>query len=570
MRFSVRIFSTAAFAVFLIPAIRLCAEVAAMPGTGDGSAADSSVTAAADPLALLPAAQMSMAAAMPYAMGPNSYTPRFELFLGYSYLRAVPFAYGNRLDWLNGGSTSIAFNLNRYLGLVGDFGGFNETRLLITPGNPSGATGPYEAVDGGSAYTFLGGPRLSFRSHERLTPFVQALFGEMHATAVSLCPSCTAILPAQSAFALTAGVGLDIKLNHHFALRVIQAEYLMTKLDNLATGKSAEQNNVRLSAGLVFRFGGNRAPRLPAPGPLSYSCSVNPSSVYVGDAIAVSGTALNLDPAKTAVYTWSVEAGTVSGTSATGMIDTTNIAAGTYTVKGHVSEGDKLGENADCSASYVVKSFEPPTVSCSADPSTVLAGGSSAITATGVSAQNRPLTYSFSSTAGSISGPGNGSGSTATLATTGAALGVVSVTCSVADDKAGNASTTTSVTIAAPAAAPSPSVSEMCSIQFGRDARRPARVDNEAKACLDEVALSLQQNSDATLALIGNASSAEKGGSKLASERAINTKAYLIKDKGIDSTRITAYAGSQDGKVVSTVLIPAGATFDSTGDTPVQ
>jgi OmpA family protein len=566
MKFSVRIFSTAAFAVFLMAAIRLCAENPAMPGTGDGSAADSSVAAAADPLSLLLAAPMSTAAAMPYAMGPNSYTPRFELFVGYSYLRAVPFAYGNRLDWLNGGSTSIAFNLNRYLGLVGDFGGFNETRLLITSGNPPGATGTYEAVDGGSVYTFLGGPRFSLRSHERVTPFVQALFGEMHATAVSLCPSCTAILPAENTFALTAGGGLDIKVSHHFAIRVIQAEYLMTRFDNIATGKSVEQNNVRLSAGLVFRFGGRHAPRLPELGPLSYSCSVNPSSVYPGDVIAVSGTALNLDPAKTAVYTWSVDGGTVTGTSETGMIDTTNIAAGTYTLKGHVSEGNKPGENADCSASYTVKAFEPPTVSCSADPSTVLSGDSSTITAIGVSAQNRPLTYSYSSTAGSVSG----SGSTATLATTGAALGLISVTCSVLDDKGSNASSVTSVTIAAPAAPPSPSVSEMCSIQFERDPRRPARVDNEAKACLDQVALSLEHSSDARLALIGNASSAEKGGSKLASERAINTKAYLVKEKGIDSSRITVYTGSQDGKVVTTVLIPAGATFDSTGDTPVQ
>jgi outer membrane protein OmpA-like peptidoglycan-associated protein len=95
-------------------------------------------------------------------------------------------------------------------------------------------------------------------------------------------------------------------------------------------------------------------------------------------------------------------------------------------------------------------------------------------------------------------------------------------------------------------------------------------VDNEAKACLDEVALTLQRSSDAKLAIVGNASSAEKGRSKLASERAINTKEYLVKEKGIDSMRITVYTGSQDGKVVSTVLIPAGATFDSNDDTPVQ
>jgi hypothetical protein len=569
MRFSVRILATTAFAVLLMPTIRLCAEDAAKTSAGisDGSVADSSVTAVADFRALIPGAPMSMAAPMPYSRGLNSYTPRIELFVGYTYLREWPTAgYEDRIYWLNGGSISVAFNLNRYLGLVGDFGGFNETRLLIAAGNPPVGTGPYEAVDGGSAYTFLGGPRLSLRNHTRFTPFVQGLFGEMHTTQVSLCPTCTSILPAQSAFALAAGGGLDIRLTHRIAIRAVQGEYFMTRFDNLATGKSSSQADARLSTGLVFRFGGNPGRQMPALGPLSYSCLANPSSVYPGDPITASGATLNLDPAKTAVYTWSVDGGTVAGTSETAAIDTTGLAAGTYTLKGHISEGAKPEENADCSASYVVNAFEPPTVSCSASPSTVLSGDPSTITAVGVSPQNRPLTYSYSSTSGSVSG----SGSTATLATAGTALGVVSVTCSVADDKGSNASGTTSVTIAAPAPPPLPAVSEMCSIQFERDPRRPARVDNEAKACLDEVAASMQHSSDATLVLVGNASSAEKGSSKLASERAINTKAYLVSEIGIDSSRITVYTGSQDGKVVSTVLVPAGATFDSTGDTPVR
>jgi len=43
-----------------------------------------------------------------------------------------------------------------------------------------------------------------------------------------------------------------------------------------------------------------------------------------------------------------------------------------------------------------------------------------------------------------------------------------------------------------------------------------------------------------------------------------------VKEKGIDASRITAYSGSQDGKVVSTTLVPSGATMDTTGDIPVQ
>ena len=97
-----------------------------------------------------------------------------------------------------------------------------------------------------------------------------------------------------------------------------------------------------------------------------------------------------------------------------------------------------------------------------------------------------------------------------------------------------------------------------------------ARVDNEAKACLDEIALSLNSNSDARLAVVGNASSEEKAGNKIAAERAVNTKAYLVTEKGIDPSRISVYTRSQEGKAVSSTLIPAGATLDSSGDTPVD
>ena len=282
--------------------------------------------------------------------------------------------------------------------------------------------------------------------------------------------------------------------------------------------------------------------------------------------MAVSGTALNLNPKKTVVYTWSANGGTVSGTTSTGNIDTKNVAAGAYTLKGHVSEGDKPGENADCTASYVVKAFEPPTISCLASPSTVLSGNSSTITATGISPQNRPLTYSYSSTSGSVSG----TGSTATVSTVGAPVGSITVTCNVVDDKGQTASGTTLVTVTVPVAAPKPMTSDLCAVHFDRDVRRPSRVDNEGKACLDGIALNLQQSSDAKLAIVGNAGSQEKGGIKLATERAVNTRTYLVSEKGIDSARIAVYTGSQDGKIGSTTLIPAGATFDSTGDTPVQ
>jgi hypothetical protein len=293
---------------------------------------------------------------------------------------------------------------------------------------------------------------------------------------------------------------------------------------------------------------------------------VSPVAVFPGESIAGSGTAVNLNPSRTAVYSWSASGGTVSGTSDTAKIDTSNLNPGTYALKGHVSEGAGTQENADCTASFEVKAYDPPTVSCSASPSLIGPGQTATITAVGVSPQNRPLTYSYASVPGSI----GGTESTATLSTGGTTSGVIAVKCNVADDMGNTASSSTNVTVAAPVAAEKPAVSELCSIHFDRDARRPSRVDNEAKACLDEVALNLQKNSDATLAIVGNAGSKERGSKGLASQRGVNAKAYLVGEKGIDASRIVVYTGKQDGKTVSTALIPSGATFDSAGDTPIQ
>jgi outer membrane protein OmpA-like peptidoglycan-associated protein len=381
--------------------------------------------------------------ATPYAGGQNIGTPKAELFVGYSYLRAVPApADGNRLVWLNGGSTSIAYNLNRYLGIVADVGDYtnSEIRFQGTPGATVDVTDA-----GGGVLSYLFGPRISFRNHGRVTPFVQALFGGAHASEVTLshCSLNCTLLPTEDTFAWTAGGGLDIKVRRHLAIRLIQAEYLMTRFQDYSTGATASQNDMRLSSGIVFRFGGNAALPLPPPSPLEYSCSVNPTAVFPGGTIAASGTALNLNPAKTEVYTWHVEAGTVTGVSDKAKIDTTNLAPGAYTLKCHVSDGDKLSENADATAAYTVKAYEPPTVSCAANPGTVNIGDKSVITAAGASPQNRPLTYSYTAQSGAISG----AGATATFDSTGASAGAVGITCSVTDDKNQSATASTSVAV---------------------------------------------------------------------------------------------------------------------------
>ena len=96
-----------------------------------------------------------------------------------------------------------------------------------------------------------------------------------------------------------------------------------------------------------------------------------------------------------------------------------------------------------------------------------------------------------------------------------------------------------------------------------RDKKRPARVDNEAKACLDDVALNLQQQTDASAVVVGEAALDEKKASTLAAQRAANTKDYLVKEKGIDASRIQVRTGTAGAQEVENYLVPAGASFDT-------
>ena len=368
--------------------------------------------------------------------------------------------------------------------------------------------------------------------------------------------------------------------DHRFGFRLFEVDYRYIHEDygpagSVPTGGvlggRTNLRAVELSTGLLMHFG-----HVVPPPPVTYACTAAPASGYPGDPITITGTASNLNPKKTATYSWTSTGGQISGTSSTANINTASAAPGTYTVTGHVTEGNKPGQSADCTAQFTINAFQPPTVACSANPSSVNPGDSATITTTATSPQNRPLTYSYTATAGNVSG----TGATATLATAGAAPGTITVTCNVADDKGNTQSATTTVNVIAPPPPPQPTVaapttSSLCTVAFGRDKARPARVDNEAKACLDEVALALQRSSDAKLALVGNGNAKEqkmKAGKRgsLAAQRAVNTKDYLVSEKGIDASRINVYTGTADDQNVTTTLVPNGATLDTSSSTPVS
>ena len=353
---------------------------------------------------------------------------KWDIFVGFGYLS--PHVASDGFDNFNGSAIkygaigSVSRYFNKYAGVQfeGDFhNDYNEDH-------------PNSDFEGGSGGLVLRYPTANF------TPFVHALVGGESAGSY--------YHQNEWGVVATGGGGLDYNtplFNHHLAIRLFQADYQFNHQD------FADFNMLRLSAGVVFRIG-SFAP----PVPVTLSCSVNPESIYPGDPVTVTATAANLDPKLRVVYSWSGE--NVTGDGATATVATGTLAPGIHTVNGKVSEGkgDRVGitpgEVANCSASFTVKAFEPPTISCLASPSAIQPNESSTVTASGVSPQNRPLTYSYSVQSGSI----NGNGTTATFSSTGAPAGPIEINCNVTDDKGSSAAAVTTVMIATPPVERSP------------------------------------------------------------------------------------------------------------------
>lgn len=162
-------------------------------------------------------------------------TPKVDVFAGYSYVRANPATSGADSFSMHGGSASLAWNVNNWLGIVGDFGGYHTGEISGT------------SVDA-TTYTYLFGPRVSYRKHDRFTPFGQVLFGGARQTF-----NVSGVSASENSFAMSFGGGLDAKLSNRFSWRVGQLEYLLTRFSETTTNRET-QNNLRLSTGIVFHF----------------------------------------------------------------------------------------------------------------------------------------------------------------------------------------------------------------------------------------------------------------------------------------------------------------------------
>ena len=475
------------------------------------------------------------APAMP-AYGSGSDFPRWEWFLGYSYVRGK---VASNIDGYNanGGSTNIEYNLNHWIGLVADFGGYVTNEI-----NHVSLSATQE--------TYLFGPRLNYRfgNDARHTLFGQALVGGAHTN--SRIPSVVRFpSSSENGFAGAFGGGLDVGVAKHVALRLAQVESLLTNYD-LPNGYKP-QNDFRYSAGAVLRWGG-AAPVLP-----SAACSVQPSEVYAGEPVTATAIGSNFNPKRTVKYNWSGTGVKVAGNAASTQVDTTGLRPGSYGVTANLSDGSKNG-SASCSARFTVKEPRPPVISCSADPASVRTGGTSRIHSTASSPDGRRLAYSYSASAGDISGTGD----TATLNTRGAQPGRIAVNCNVADDRNPplTASATTAVNVEAPPPPP-PEIKQLearldlHSIYFQTD--RPTRgnpggglLDSQAeilKALAEDFEKYLKYKPDAHLILSGHADErgTEEYNKELTQRRVDRTKNFLV-EHGVPADHIETRSFGKD------------------------
>ncbi len=472
--------------------------------------------------------------------------PKYDIFAGYQWLNPggnVPGAanpaggvFPFKLPSMSkGGGLAFGYNFHPNFALEGDIGLNLKDQFDVS--------------------TYSVGPRFTWRG-EGINMFVHTLLGDNHLTAP---------VGARNGLGAILGGGIDLPIVKRVSLRLIEADYQWAR-QNYASIVPASQPDLRrssfqgarLRSGLVFNFGGE--PEVPP----AATCSVDHAEVMQGEPVTATVATSNFNPKHPLTYNWTGNGGTVNGKDTSAIIDTKGVAGGSYTVTAHVVD-PKMKKNgeATCTANYTVKEppKNPPTMSCTASPTSLQTGGTATITCTCTSPDGVPVNVAgWSTTGGTVSGSGN----SATLNTTGASPGQVTVSATCTDSRGLTANASSQVTVENPP--PPPKASKLSQCDFPNE-KKPWRVDNTCKAILDDVALRLQQEADAKLVIVGNADPSEKR-KNLAAERALNSKAYLSggeAKQAIDASRIETRTGNGGTKTAEYWVVPAGATFDSTG-----
>jgi opacity protein-like surface antigen len=159
--------------------------------------------------------------------------PRVELFGGFSYVRIDADESENRN--LYGWNGSLSVSVDRTFGFTVDTSGHYQDNVFQRS----------------RVFSILAGPRFTARN-QYATTFAHILFGGTHDH--EKFDTLTNHFTTQAnAFVVALGGGVDVNVTPHFGVRVIQAEYALTKFNHAPSGK-AIQHNARVGVGVVFRF----------------------------------------------------------------------------------------------------------------------------------------------------------------------------------------------------------------------------------------------------------------------------------------------------------------------------
>jgi len=159
-----------------------------------------------------------------------------EFYAGYQYLHVDVGSSGIDSSWPAGFNFDGTYYFAKNIGVTADFG-YNKHSF-------SGGTDAH-------TYEFLFGPRFKARSG-KLEPFAHALFGVAH---TGVQPGVGSSF-SDSAFALALGGGLDVGVAKHFAIRLAEFNYVMTRFATTSSvniNGQDHQNNFTFGVGVVIR-----------------------------------------------------------------------------------------------------------------------------------------------------------------------------------------------------------------------------------------------------------------------------------------------------------------------------
>src|SRR5215469_17743431 len=158
-----------------------------------------------------------------------------ELSANYSYMHYVPVDNLPTVN-LNGGGGAAVFYFAGFFGLKAEVQGYASQNINFSfpPGSircPSGCSGTAEA----NLFTGNFGPTIKIRI-KRVQPFFEGLIGGAHTNFYENvhknCAGCISAAPGDWALNVAIGGGIDLKLSHHWAIRPIEADYILTRFIN--------------------------------------------------------------------------------------------------------------------------------------------------------------------------------------------------------------------------------------------------------------------------------------------------------------------------------------------------